>query len=91
MTDKSGAPPVEVHGITAGQLRSYVERVERLNNEKAEIGLQITAVLAEAKANGFDAATIREVIRLRKLEPQERAEKEEMIDLYLRVLGMKGD
>lgn len=74
--------------ITAAQLRSYIERVERLEEEKAEISAQVREVFAEAKANGFDTKVMRQVIKLRSIDPQDRAEQESLLDLYLRALGM---
>lgn len=81
----------DVGGITAGQLRSYIERVERLEEEKAELAAHVREVFAEAKANGFDTKIMRQVIKLRKMEPQDRAEQESLLDLYLRALGMAPD
>ena len=79
----------DIGGITAEQLRSYVERVERLETEKAEVADQIKEVMAEAKANGFDTKVMRQVLKLRKIDPQDRAEQESLLDLYLRALGME--
>jgi uncharacterized protein (UPF0335 family) len=78
----------DVGGITAEQLKSYIERVERLEEEKAAISADVREVFAEAKANGFDVKIMRQVIRLRKLDSQERTEQEAILDLYLRALGM---
>jgi uncharacterized protein (UPF0335 family) len=77
--------------IAQGQLRSIVERIERLEEEKATIGADIKEVYAEAKANGFDAKIIRRVVRLRKVDRSEREEEEALIDLYMHALGMVGD
>ena len=74
--------------VSAGQLRSIIERVERLEEEKAEVLAQIKEVYAEAKANGFDTKTLRKVVALRKKKPEERSEEEAMLDLYLNALGM---
>lgn len=74
--------------VSAGQLRTIIERVERLEEEKKEVADQIKEVYAEAKANGFDTKTIRKVISLRKKAPEERSEEEAMLDLYLNALGM---
>ncbi|MEO1331254.1 MAG: DUF2312 domain-containing protein [Pseudomonadota bacterium] len=74
--------------VAAGQLRSIIERVERLEEEKKEVADQIKEVFAEAKANGFDTKTLRKVIALRKKKPEERSEEEAMLDLYLNALGM---
>ena len=71
-----------------GQLRSLVERIERLEEEKKSIAGDIKEVYAEAKANGFDIKVLRKVIGLRKRDRQELAEEEAMLDLYLGALGM---
>ncbi len=78
----------EVGGITAEQLRSYVERIERLEEEKAAIAADVREVYAEAKANGFDVKIMRQVLRLRKLDHDDRSEQEALLDLYKRALGM---
>jgi uncharacterized protein (UPF0335 family) len=80
-----------VNGITAEQLRSYIERVERLESEKAEIADQIKEVMAEAKADGFDTKVMRQVLKLRKMDARDRAEQESLLELYTRALGMVGD
>jgi uncharacterized protein (UPF0335 family) len=74
--------------VAADQLKSVIERVERLEEEKKEVAEQIKEVYAEAKANGFDAKTIRKVVSLRKLGTEERQEEEALLDLYLSALGM---
>lgn len=81
----------ETLGIAREQLRSIVERVERLEEEKKAIADDIKEVYAEAKANGFDTKTLRAVVRLRKMEPAERQEEEAMLDLYMHALGMVPD
>jgi uncharacterized protein (UPF0335 family) len=78
----------DVGGITAEQLRSYVERIERLEEEKAAIATDVREVYAEAKANGFDVKIMRQVLRLRKLDHDDRSEQEALLDLYKRALGM---
>ncbi len=75
-------------GVAAGQLRSFVERIERLEEEKKGISDDIRDVFAEAKGNGFDTKIMRQVIRLRKQEPNERQEAEAILDLYMHALGM---
>jgi uncharacterized protein (UPF0335 family) len=70
------------------QLRSLVERIERLEEEKKTIGGDIKEVYAEAKSNGFDTKILRKVITLRKKDVSERAEEEALIDTYLSALGM---
>ncbi len=74
--------------VAADQLRSIVERIERLEEEKKEVAEQIKEVFAEAKANGFDTKTLRKVVSLRKKSQDERSEEEAMLDLYLSALGM---
>ncbi len=74
--------------VAAGQLKSIVERVERLEEEKKAVAEQIKEVYAEAKANGFDAKTLRKVVSLRKRSTEERQEEEALLDLYLSALGM---
>lgn len=70
------------------QLRSLVERVERLEEERAALSGDILEVYAEAKGHGFDTKIMRQVVRLRKLEPVERQERDALLDLYLHALGM---
>ena len=74
--------------ITAEQLRSYIERYERLEAEKQDIADQQKEVLAEAKGCGYDTAIMREIIKLRKMDPQDRAEKEAILQVYLEALGL---
>jgi uncharacterized protein (UPF0335 family) len=71
-----------------GQLRSIVERIERLEEEKKTIAADIKEVYAEAKGHGFDTKILRKVITLRKKEAAEREEEQSMLDLYLSALGM---
>lgn len=75
-------------GVARDQLRSIVERVERLEEEKKAIADDIRDVFAEAKANGFDTTILRQVIRLRKQDSTERQEQDAVRDLYLHALGM---
>ena len=70
------------------QLKAFVERVERLEEEKKAIADDIRDVYAEAKGNGFDVKALRAVIRLRKQDKDERAEQEAILDTYLHALGM---
>ena len=71
-----------------GQLKSIVERIERLEEEKKTIAADIKEVYAEAKANGFDTKILRKVISLRKKEAAEREEEQSMLDVYMAALGM---
>lgn len=74
--------------VAADHLRQIIERIERLEDEKKEIGEQIKETYAEAKGHGFDTKTLRKIIALRKKDPSERSEEEAMLDLYLSALGM---
>ena len=75
-------------GVAADQLRSFVERIERLEEEKKAISDDIKDVYAEAKGNGYDVKVMRQVVRLRKQDNNERQEMEALLDLYLHALGM---
>ncbi len=79
----------EVGGIAAERLRSFIERIERLEEEKAALSGDIREVYAEAKATGFDLRTIRQVVRLRKLDRDARHEQEHLLDLYKRAVGLE--
>jgi uncharacterized protein (UPF0335 family) len=78
-------------GVAAGQLKAFIQRLERLEEEKRDIAEQIKDVMAEAKGEGFDVATIRSVLRLRRMKEQDRMEKEELLALYMNALGMLAD
>ncbi|MCA3415565.1 MAG: DUF2312 domain-containing protein [Roseomonas sp.] len=78
----------EVGGIAGERLRSIVERIERLEEEKKALSSDIKDIFAEAKSAGFDVKVLRAVIRLRKQEPAEVEEQETLLDLYRRALGM---
>ncbi len=78
-----------VGGIAADRLESFIERIERLEEEKAALAGDIREVYAEAKGNGFDAKIMRQVLKLRKLEQDDRQEQEHLLDLYKRALGME--
>jgi uncharacterized protein (UPF0335 family) len=75
-------------GVAGTQLRSFIERIERLEEEKKTISDDIRDVYAEAKGNGFDTKVMRQVIRIRKKDAAERQEEEAILDLYLHALGM---
>ncbi len=75
-------------GVAADQLKSFVERIERLEEEKKTLSDDIKDVYAEAKGNGFDVSVLREVIRLRKSDKSEREEREAVLELYMQALGM---
>ncbi len=79
----------ETGGIAADRLRSFVERIERLEDEKANLAADIKDVYAEAKGAGFDAKVLRQIIRLRKMDQSDRREAEELLDLYKSALDME--
>jgi uncharacterized protein (UPF0335 family) len=79
---------VNTGGVAASQLKAFVERIERLEEEKKNIADDIRDVFAEAKGQGFDTKVMRQVIRLRKKDVAERQEEEALLDLYLHALGM---
>ena len=74
--------------VTSERLKSFIERIERLEEEKKGIADDIKDVYAEAKGTGFDIKIMRQVIRLRKLQADDRREQEELLDTYMRALGM---
>lgn len=74
--------------VAAAELRQFIERVERLEEEKAALQDDIKEVMAEAKGRGYDTKAMRTIIRLRKKEDAERQEEEAIIDLYKSALGM---
>ena len=78
----------EVGGIAGDRLRSFIERIERLEEEKAALAADIREVYAEAKSTGFDQKAMREVIRLRKMNKSDREEREHILDLYKRAVGL---
>ena len=74
--------------VAAGELRQFVERIERLEEEKKAVADQIKEVMAEAKGRGYDVKTLRKIVSLRKKDPEERSEEEALLDLYMSALGM---
>jgi uncharacterized protein (UPF0335 family) len=79
---------IDVLNATAqAQLKSIIERIERLEQEKTEVAEQIKEVFAEAKGNGYDVKTLRKVVRIRKQDRAKRQEEEALLDLYLSAIG----
>jgi uncharacterized protein (UPF0335 family) len=78
----------EAGGIAADRLRSIIERVERLEEEKKALGSDIKDIFAEAKSAGFDVKVVRQLISMRKKEPAELEEQETLLETYRRALGM---
>ncbi|MCR9088522.1 MAG: DUF2312 domain-containing protein [Rhodobacteraceae bacterium] len=74
---------------TSARLRSFIERLERLEEEKKELAEQLKEVFAEAKGEGFDTSAMRKILRMRKQDPDDRAEEEAVLELYMSALGMR--
>jgi uncharacterized protein (UPF0335 family) len=75
------------NGVGADELRQFIERITRLEEEKAGIASDIKDVYAELKGRGFDAKTVRQIIKIQKMDADERAEQEALLELYLAALG----
>lgn len=79
----------DVGGVSGQRLKSFIERVERLEEEKSAIAEDIKEVYGEAKATGFDVKIIRQVIKLRKMEIEKRREEDQILELYKAAIGME--
>jgi uncharacterized protein (UPF0335 family) len=77
-----------VAGVAGDRLTQYIERIERLEEEKAGLAEDIRDVYAESKSAGFETKIIRQVIKLRKMDRQKRIEQEELLDLYKSAIGL---
>lgn len=75
--------------VAQDQLRAFVERIERMEEEKKAISDDIKEIYAEAKGNGFDIKVLRQIVRIRKQDHSERMEQEALLDLYMAALGMQ--
>jgi len=75
-------------GIAAERLSSFIDRLEELQAEKDKVAADMREVMSEAKGEGFDVPTLREVLKLRKLDRQKRSERRELVDLYLQAIGL---
>ena len=75
-------------GIAADRLRSFLERIERLEEEKAGLTADIREIYAEAKGGGFDTKVMRQIVRLRKMDDAARQEQEALLDVYRRAIGL---
>jgi uncharacterized protein (UPF0335 family) len=87
---EESAPAENLQGSAKDHLRAFIERIERLEEEKAALAEDIREVYAEAKGTGFDTKALRTIIRLRKLEDHERMEQEALLATYMHALGMIG-
>ena len=91
MPDGSGKPEdntADVRGIAGDRLLSFIQRIERLEEEKAALSSDIREVYSEAKGSGFDVKIIRKVVKERKLDQNERQEQLELFEVYTRAIGM---
>ena len=78
----------DIGGIAGERLRSLIERIERLEEEKRALGEDIKEVYAEAKGSGFDAKIMRQIIKIRRMDKDDLDEQETLLDIYKRALGM---
>jgi uncharacterized protein (UPF0335 family) len=85
---KTMSETVDTNSVAADQLQAFVERIERLEEEKAGVSSDIKDIYAEAKGNGFCTKTLRTIIKLRKKSRDERLEEEAMVELYSQALGL---
>ena len=76
------------YGVTADELRQFIERFEQLEAEKADVAIQQKELLSEAKGRGYDTKVMRKLITLRKRKPEDLAEEEAVLELYKAALGM---
>jgi uncharacterized protein (UPF0335 family) len=90
-TTAAAAPSPSKGGIADQRLRSFIERIERLEEEKAEYAAAIREVYDEAKQTGFDPKVMRIIVRLRKMETHQREELDQLTDLYRRAVGIARD
>jgi uncharacterized protein (UPF0335 family) len=85
---KTAIIATDVGGVSADRLRQYIERVERLEEEKAGIADDIKDIYSEAKSAGFESKVMRQIVKLRKMDTQKRQEQEELLELYMSAIGM---
>ena len=78
---------IDVGGIAGDRLRSYIERIERLEAEKTALTSDIREIFSEAKGNGFDIKIMRQIVRLRRMDRQDRLEQEELLAIYQHAIG----
>ena len=88
MAEARTATKTAVGEVNPGHLRAFIERIERLEEEKKALGADIKDVYGEAKANGFDVRIMRKIVSIRKQDRDQRVEEETILDLYLAALGM---
>jgi uncharacterized protein (UPF0335 family) len=81
----------DVGGVAGERLKSFIERIERLEEEKRALAEDIKEVYAEAKGTGFDVKTMRQIVKIRKMDKDDLDEQEALLETYLRALGMKAE
>lgn len=89
LADYTSSAANDTGGVSGQRLKAFVERIERLEEEKAGLAEDIKDIFAESKAVGFDTKTIRKIIRLRKMDREKRREEEELLELYKSALGIE--
>jgi len=82
------AKAINIGGVAGGRIKSFIERIERLEQEKAALSEDVKEVYADLKGVGFDAVAIRKIVSLRKLDAEKRREADELLDLYKTSIGM---
>jgi uncharacterized protein (UPF0335 family) len=87
-SEKNGGLMANVDGIAGEQLLNYIQRIERLEEEKTNLAADVRDVYREAKGMGFDTKIVRQLIKLRKMEPDDRQEQEALIESYKIAIGM---
>lgn len=88
-TARTISPASSVGGVSGDRLRQYIERIERLEEEKAGLAEDIRDVYAEAKSAGFESKIMRQIVKLRKMDNQKRQEQEELLELYKSAIGLE--
>lgn len=88
-TNNDSSDDKDVGGVAGARLKSFIERVERLEEEKSAIAEDIKDIYGEAKGTGFDPKTIRKIVSLRKLDIEKRREADDMLELYKSAIGME--
>ncbi len=86
--ENSAGEAADVGGVAGKRLVSFLERIERLEEEKKDLAEDVKEVYAEAKGVGFDVKIMRRIIKLKKMEPEKRREEDELLDLYMSAIGM---
>ncbi len=81
-------PTVSSDSVAQDQIRAFIERIERMEEEKSVIAEDIKEIYAEAKGNGFDTKVLRQIVAIRKKDHAERMEQEALLELYMAALGM---